>query len=76
MSDVTPPRPCRLSIDSRGFIHVDGICLGRKVDGPNGPCLEIKDKNRHRAAQRGTDVVRVNLEDLSRAVRGQDGHTS
>lgn len=71
MSDATPPRPCRLSIDSRAFIYVDGVCIGRKVDGPNGPCLEVRDRNKHRAAKRGSSVVEVNLDALVRLVRNE-----
>lgn len=71
MSDAPTPRPSRLSIDSRAFIYVDGVCIGRKVDGPNGPCLEVRDRNKHRAAKRGSDVVKVSLEDLSRTIRGE-----
>lgn len=71
MSDAPTPRLCRLSIDSRGFVYADSICIGRKVDGPNGPCLEVRDRNKHRAAKRGSDVVQVGLADLSKTLKGE-----
>lgn len=71
MSDAPTPRPCRLGMDSRGYLYADGVCLGRVMDTPNGPCLEVKDKNKHRAAKRGTDKVQVRADDLSKAIKGE-----
>lgn len=52
-------------IDDAGIIRVDGIVLGRRVIREDGRvCLQLCDKDKLRAAQRGTRYPEVVLEEL------------
>lgn len=59
-------------VDREGFVIVDGIKIGKVVQGPNGPTLQFCDKNRFRAAKRGTRYVELSIQSLRDAVEGID----
>jgi hypothetical protein len=53
-------------VDQRGFLTIDGIplCIV-SIDGQ----LTIKDKDRRRAANRGSDIVVFTVESVETAIR-------
>lgn len=61
---------CRPQVDQRGFVTVDGVKIGRLVSTPEGPAIEICDKNPHRSRKRGTRLVRIPVSQLSKLCEG------
>lgn len=54
----------RVKITANNVVCVDGVPVGRVVDGQFVVC----DRDRYRSAQRGTDIVVVPLCELSAAI--------
>ena len=52
----------RLMINRRSFLCIDGIPLV-KVDPETGR-MSVKDKNRRRASERGTDIVYFTVDEV------------
>lgn len=48
-----------------GWVYVDGVKIGRYVKTPDGPALEVCDKDRTRSQKRGTRKVVVKLDYFS-----------
>lgn len=61
----------RIFVDERGFLKVDGVPVGRCIQGPDGPCLEFIDKDRRRSAIRGSNKVEVKLSDIQQIMSEQ-----
>lgn len=47
-----------------GFLCVDGVKIGRLVRG----CLELKDKDRYRSRERGSEYIYIPIEELTAAL--------
>ena len=65
------PQPKRqeLMVDAAGFVFVDGVKVARAVRRGRRLCLQFCDKDRRRAAARGTRYPEVGVGELVRAVR-------
>jgi len=58
-----------LMVDGQGFVFVDGVKVARAVRRGSGICLQFCDRDRRRAARRGTRYPEVGVGELVRAVR-------
>ena len=66
------PQPQRhgLMVDGQGFVFVDGVKVARVVRREGAElCLQFCDRDRRRAARRGTRYPEVGVGELVRAVR-------
>ena len=65
---TTPPTKftTNIAVDPRGFVRVDGVCLGRLLREGDVLMFEVKDTFRARAEVRGRQFVRVKVHDLVR----------
>lgn len=50
--------------DSRGFVRVGGVCVGRLISEQDRVYFEVKDRANIRNERRGSEFVRVSLDDL------------
>ena len=68
--NLTTPLPTKfttnIAVDLRGFVRVDGICLGQLLEEGDVLMFEVKDTYRARAEVRGRQFVRVRVHDLVR----------
>lgn len=51
-------------VDDKGFVRVDGVCLGKLT--PDGKGIEFVDKNPHRSQVRGSRYVIVQIGELTK----------
>jgi len=58
-----------LMVDGQGFVFVDGVKVARAVRRGGRVCLQFCDRDRRRAARRGTRYPEVGVGELVRAVR-------
>ena len=65
---TTPPTKftTNIAVDPRGFVRVDGVCLGRLLREGDVLLFEVRDTFRARAEVRGRQFVRVRVGDLVR----------
>jgi len=65
---ATPPTKftTNIAVDPRGFVRVDGVCLGQLLREGDVLLFEVKDTFRARAEVRGRQFVRVKVHDLVR----------
>ena len=65
---ATPPTKftTNIAVDPRGFVRVDGVCLGQLLTEGDVLMFEVKDPFRARAEVRGRQFVRVKVHDLVR----------
>lgn len=62
MADEKP----KVTVDERNFVYVEGV----KVARVEGEKLSFYDKNKHRAAERGSDCVEIPIKDFVKALEG------
>ena len=55
-----------IAVDPRGFVRLDGVCLGQLLTEGDLLMFEVKDTYRARAEVRGRQFVRVRVHDLVR----------
>ena len=55
-----------IAVDLRGFVRIDGVCIGRLLTEDDLLMFEVKDTFRARAEVRGRQFVRVKVGDLVR----------
>jgi len=65
---TTPPTKftTNIAVDPRGFVRVDGVCLGQLLTEGDMLMFVVKDTYRARAEVRGRQFVRVRVNDLVR----------
>lgn len=63
MTDSQQQQP-KVTVDERSFVHVDGV----KVCKVDGGVLQFHDKNKHRAAERGSDCVEIPIQEFVKAL--------
>ena len=65
---TTPPTKftTNIAVDPRGFVRIDGVCLGQLLTEGDLLMFEVKDTYRARAEVRGRQFVRVRVHDLVR----------
>ena len=64
------PKRQELMVDGQGFVFVDGVKVARVVRREGAElCLQFCDKDRRRAAARGTRYPEVGVGELVEAVR-------
>lgn len=56
----------KVTVDEQKFVYVDGVKVCKAADG----VLQFHDKNKHRAAERGSDCVEIPLRDFVKALEG------
>lgn len=66
MADKQQPK---VTVDERNFVYVEGV----KVAKVEGGVLSFHDKNKHRAAERGSDCVEIPLNDFVQALSDKGG---
>jgi hypothetical protein len=55
-----------VAVDSRGFVSIDGVRLGRLIRSTQ--TIQVVDKDRRRSEARGSRFVEVKISDLSKLV--------
>lgn len=55
--------PSTVTVDSNGFVRVEGVCLGKLT--ADGQAIQVIDKDRRRSLERGSRYVVVPLTELS-----------
>ena len=74
VTNTLPPQYVTdIAVDPRGFVRVggyNGVCVGRVIDEGNARYLEVKDRNNARSLGRGAQLLRVDVEELLRALTG------
>ena len=60
-----------IAVDPRGFVRVggyNGVCVGRVINEGAARYFEVKDRNNARSLGRGAQLLRVDVEELLRAL--------
>lgn len=59
-------KKAKVTVDAQQFVYVNDV----KVCRVEGGVLQFHDKNKHRAAERGSDCVEIPIEDFAKALKG------
>ena len=57
-----------IAVDLRGFVRIDGVCIGRLLTEDDVLLFEIKDRNAARSLGRGAQLIRVPVRDMVRSL--------
>jgi hypothetical protein len=63
------PAPNLVRVDGEGWVRIDGILIGRKVERNGQIMLQVCDKDHRRSSERGSRFLEVPLTDLVEALR-------
>lgn len=68
----SPHDPVKASVDEQGFVTADGVKIGKLVETSTGYALQVCDKDRRSAAERGCREVQVDLQSLAQLEKKED----
>jgi len=61
--NTAPPHyTTNITVDQRGFVRVDGLCVGRRITEDDQIFFEVKDRRTAKSTARGTSFIRVPLD--------------
>lgn len=63
-----PPKNL-VRVDQEGYVRVDGVLIGRRVNRDGEVMLQVCDKDHRRSAERGTRYPEVSLTELVAALQ-------
>lgn len=60
MTQALPPQyTTNISVDPRGFVRIDGVCIGRLLTERDEILFEVRDRYAARAMARGAEIIRI-----------------
>jgi len=65
---LPPQYTSNIAVDPRGFVRIDGVCIGRLLTEGDVVLFEIKDRNAARSLGRGAQLIRVPVKAMVRSL--------
>jgi hypothetical protein len=56
---LPPQYVTTIAVDTRGYVRVSGVCIGRLIEEGDVVYFEVKDRNAERSLLRGAQMIRV-----------------